>query len=353
MALLPSEEQALQNFKSTAADPLPIYLDAVRKLINNGFAEDAAKHLIALDQKTKAGFENDLALYGGNFQTAKRNKLSGLTSEAGFEMAQARYQAALLTVVEQMPDRLALNTRLNSSPPAFTYKILEPQNFERVLAGADNLYRIAWLEDALQNARTVCRVVCADGNKGTGFLTSSGHIFTNNHVLKSADVAQTARVEFNFRVGRDGKTEKRTIYELDAADFVTSDQHELDFARVRVKDRADAPLSHWGAVEFDADAVPAVGDAVTIIQHPGGEDLQIALDANDVISLWDRFVFYTSPTLPGSSGSPVFNKDWKVVALHHAGFEETTVDAQGTRRGANRGILFRDIFAHLKSIGKL
>jgi V8-like Glu-specific endopeptidase len=30
-------------------------------------------------------------------------------------------------------------------------------------------------------------------------------------------------------------------------------------------------------------------------------------------------VQYTTDTLPGSSGSPVFNDNWEVVALHHAG----------------------------------
>src|SRR5262249_22643308 len=30
----------------------------------------------------------------------------------------------------------------------------------------------------------------------------------------------------------------------------------------------------------------------------------------------------TTDTLPGSSGSPAFNKDWEVVALHHSGVPE-------------------------------
>jgi len=30
-------------------------------------------------------------------------------------------------------------------------------------------------------------------------------------------------------------------------------------------------------------------------------------------------VQYLTDTLPGSSGSPVFDKDWRLVALHHSG----------------------------------
>jgi V8-like Glu-specific endopeptidase len=33
----------------------------------------------------------------------------------------------------------------------------------------------------------------------------------------------------------------------------------------------------------------------------------------------DRRIHYLTDTLPGSSGSPVFDQRWRVVALHHSG----------------------------------
>ena len=32
----------------------------------------------------------------------------------------------------------------------------------------------------------------------------------------------------------------------------------------------------------------------------------------------DLFISYTTDTLPGSSGSPAFNYDWELVAVHHS-----------------------------------
>ena len=46
---------------------------------------------------------------------------------------------------------------------------------------------------------------------------------------------------------------------------------------------------------------------------------QISLYHNIVTNTNERVVQYLTDTLKGSSGSPVFNSDWEVVALHHSG----------------------------------
>ena len=57
---------------------------------------------------------------------------------------------------------------------------------------------------------------------------------------------------------------------------------------------------------------------MTIVQHPGGEKKQIALRENRIVDVLDAFLHYEADTEPGSSGSPVFDDGWEVVALHHA-----------------------------------
>jgi V8-like Glu-specific endopeptidase len=62
-----------------------------------------------------------------------------------------------------------------------------------------------------------------------------------------------------------------------------------------------------------------VGDHVNIIQHPGGAQKQISFVANVVAFVGGGRVQYLTDTLPGSSGSPVFDTDWNLIALHHSG----------------------------------
>ena len=85
---------------------------------------------------------------------------------------------------------------------------------------------------------------------------------------------------------------------------------------------------------------------MSIIQHPQGGPKQIAVTANQVVNIFDHRLQYTTDTLPGSSGSPVFNDDWKVVAIHRAGGNLLT-NKRGDRRFANEGILLSYIFDDL------
>ena len=46
-----------------------------------------------------------------------------------------------------------------------------------------------------------------------------------------------------------------------------------------------------------------------------------------MIDALEQFLHYRTDTAPGSSGSPVFNDQWEVVALHHSGVPQR--DEQG------------------------
>lgn len=59
---------------------------------------------------------------------------------------------------------------------------------------------------------------------------------------------------------------------------------------------------------------------VYVIGHPSGGTLQISFQDNLLID-HDKIakIHYRTPTEGGSSGSPVFNQQWDLIGLHHAG----------------------------------
>jgi len=73
----------------------------------------------------------------------------------------------------------------------------------------------------------------------------------------------------------------------------------------------------------NSNAPPGIsGGSVLVIQHPLGQYKQIVLSNNQVIGMNDRFLYYEADNEHGSSGSPVFNQSWELVALHRAYLSE-------------------------------
>lgn len=319
-----------------------LYLKSIEDLIQFSELDKAIELLIKLDNEAQAGIGRDVVLISAQLRDLNQTVQNGLVSplDAAYKQEKNRIRYVLTELMKDIPRKIDLYAQVRNLD-TYQFNISDKLvSLEKIIGSKDNLLTIGWLEKALIASRAVCRVVRADQEMGTGFLTQDGYLITNHHVLENAEEAQAATIEFNYEVGASGNVKPSSQYKLDVSDFATSPVAEFDFTRVKVIDNSDKPLKEWGFLEIDANALPVTGDAVTIIQHASGGDKRIALRANEVVAQKDQFLYYTTDTEPGSSGSPVFNRDWKVVALHHAAKK---IDG----RDANEGILFRNIQAFL------
>lgn len=192
---------------------------------------------------------------------------------------------------------------------------------EKIINTAD-FVGVRYLDEGVAAARAIGRVhiLGADGSRlgfGTGFLVSPHLLLTNHHVLPDAATAAASVVEFDYQDGIDGRPLRPRSVSLDPGRFFVADR-ERDFALVAVDASPDV-LAPYGFNRLtDAQGTVVIGECVTIVQHPRGEKKQIALRENKIVDIPEMFVHYSADTEPGSSGSPVFNDQWEVVALHHA-----------------------------------
>ncbi|MFJ8111251.1 endonuclease [Streptomyces sp. NPDC096132] len=236
---------------------------------------------------------------------------------------------SLARAIERTPSDPAASagSTLLLPPDSFGSEVL---GLERLL-GRNNLTPVAFLEEGALAARPVGRITISGpgGGHGTGFLVSPALLLTNHHVLGSPEEAARGEVAFAFQDGIGGAPLVPAVFRLEPQRFFVTDP-ELDFSLVAVAERGTRGevLSSFGRLTLsEAQGKVVIGEFVNIVQHPRGEPKQLALRDNQVVDVLDDFLHYESDTRPGSSGSPVFNDQWEVVALHHSAVPET--DEQG------------------------
>jgi endonuclease G len=196
--------------------------------------------------------------------------------------------------------------------------------FERIIGG-DELQSVNYLERGAIAARAVCRIALGSGGAGTGFLIAPGVLITNNHVLPNVAEAAGAIAQFRYELDLHDEPIDAVHFRLDPQDlFHTS--VPLDFTVVAViatPARGATPLAEFGYLPLlDVTGKASEGEWLTVVQHPSGERKQVCVRENQLIKRGDQVLWYSTDTEPGSSGSPAFNNDWFVVALHHSGVPE-------------------------------
>jgi V8-like Glu-specific endopeptidase len=243
------------------------------------------------------------------------------------------------------PEKADAITRVNKRR-----RLLSPRDGlgqERIIGETDFLHA-NFLSRGLARARGVCRVNILDGNGlpggyGTGFMVSPELMITNHHVLPTVAVARMSMAEFDFEYDDHFRLRQYQIFEFNPDRFFYAEE-ELDFALVAVQPASlsGVSLAEYGFIRLIEESGKAlVLEKVSLIQHPSGMQKQLSIRANAVENPEaGPYIHYEADTLPGSSGSPVFNDDWQVVALHHSGVPKRNSRDQILRK--DRRIYHRD-----------
>jgi V8-like Glu-specific endopeptidase len=216
---------------------------------------------------------------------------------------------------------------------------------ERIL-GADRYLSLTWYRTGLKRCRAVARIQTADDlGVGTGFLVAGPDlhpdlpplvVVTNGHVVPEDVDPGQARVAFHgldddqgqqgrFRVVRQWWYQPSADNGLDTTILELDGYPEDVVATPVAKGLPPRPLSHRRAY---------------VIGHPGGAaQPQFSLQDNILLDYDHRVLHYRSPTEGGSSGSPVFDDEWRLIGLHHAGGTGMPqLNQAGGTYAANEGI---------------
>ena len=254
--------------------------------------------------------------------------------------------------------------------------------FERYI-GENDLLPINYLTIGYLQSQSVGCIRYFDRQEGkgavaTGFLISPDLVMTNHHVFPVDDAAAFTNaikdpvMIFNHEYDLDGKLPDPIEFALDPDRFFYTVK-SLDLALIGI-----APMDRRGVTTIKQQGYlvlngalgkAGLGDFASIIQHPAGREKQIAIRRNEIINLdLPDAIIYVSDTAQGSSGAPVFNDQWQVIALHSAGISKKNKAGQYVDKNnaviepvngkldegrivyeSNRGIRISSIMAHLRT----
>ncbi|NES43139.1 MAG: trypsin-like peptidase domain-containing protein [Moorea sp. SIO2C4] len=235
-----------------------------------------------------------------------------------------------------------------------------------------------WREKLGQIEGQVCRVEVTNNDNsrefGTGFVIAPNVVITNYHVVESVILEQATSsnviLRFDYKQLGDGKvinpgTEYRLVEDdwlIDHSPYTNNPlptPDELDYALLRVDGvPGEEPIGknpdpnsskrQWIELPQEPYYQFLPNTPLFIVQHPEAEPLQLAFDTEAIININENgtTVKYKLNTAPGSAGSPCFDINWNLVALHHSR------DANW-KPSYKAGTLFSAICARLENQGLL
>ena len=238
---------------------------------------------------------------------------------------------------------------------------------------------------------------------GSGFLVSNSLFMTNNHVIPNERFCDDVNMQFMYQDNYDSQPLiSSEFFETDENSFFHTNAN-LDYTIVRLKRKpfvlrnsingfrfgegienqnqsnakyeyADAeqieemkflndfitkkkplslfdperifrvfgytPGSRYGFISLRPTISYPIGLRLNIIQHPQGRKKEVVVQQNELNDVHTNVIHYFSDTDYGSSGSPVFDNKWDLMALHHA---------RNPAESANEGIRIDKIVADLRN----
>jgi hypothetical protein len=201
------------------------------------------------------------------------------------------------------------------------------------------------------------------GAVGTGWLIAPGLLLTNHHVIEARERNEPPASDADFK-WQGEKTELWFDYHREGQDYAAMDavevvvrNRELDYALLRLADSASLVGRQQVALARERPELPR-GTRLNIVQCPGGGPLRYAIRNNFFVGLGQHpyQMRYLTDTLNGSSGAPVLDDSWQVVAMHH-GYKKVDPALYKEEAGKselvkyhNEGIVINSILADMPRV---
>ena len=166
---------------------------------------------------------------------------------------------------------------------------------------------------------------------GTGFLVARGVLLTVHHNIDARGAGEESPTQADWDRQLAGTNVRFDFNDRDTQGIIVgvaeviARSKQLDYCLLALSAGDDNRpfLIEAPSVEKDRPA--------NIIQHPAGSPKQVVVRNNVIHAVTADTVQYFTDTEGGSSGSPVCDDEWRVMALHRAARRVTNITFQGKK----------------------
>ena len=328
-----NQDGAVANFRLTGKQLKQLDL-AIRAAYPNF---DSLKECLLFEMDVRA---NEIVRY----QTNLKQQIADVLEWAE---ASGRMRELVVALRSHTPGNPVLN---EAAELIFPGQAIQEDDLEKIVSANPDLFSdpTAFRNAMIRAEWAICRVERPLGRaQGTGFLIGPDLVITNHHVKDDAYGkfdSQPRDVRFRFGFREDEESDGGRVCRLASSEswlVHESPATQFDYAIVRLDEPVgdlpiaefnNAPSRGWLKLK-ESDVQP--GQALFILQHPGGDTLKMANGGlRRIDGCW---LEYEVNTEPGSSGSPVFDNRWRLVGLH----------SRHGKEAINKGIATNQILANL------
>ena len=315
----PSSSQDVVNF---AAESVAVSIQgklntenaetAVQTLITQSHAQELLGEVL-VDLAKKFPRKQDRALGFANIIQTK------------YKDANASFESKMREQVDEAP-----NVKLDQNRDGFLQRATS-------LNGLVDLGELrAWADRA---EKQICRVRCDGDDKGTGFLISDRLVLTCYHVIQSCfSKSKRKYISVSFDDGSNGQGPEFKIdpeWDIPFAEYSDHDKklsklepepEKLDFAIIKLSTSAGTDRGCFDLHE--GELLPMIGEPTLMAGHPGPKPplqplrFSMAAPGFEGTTTNGTRLIYKNSTEKGSSGSPVVDRKFRLIGLHHNRGEE-------------------------------
>lgn len=286
--------------------------------------------------------------------SSARNKFADLVQASKKDRDKVRRLVVQGRRREAEPDQNRLR-RFNETK----IKKIVPSGAESIQGPTMDLQGAFFLQEGANVRRSIAYVEVntpESSGLGTGFMVSPQLFLTCQHVIRNANAARGTQITFDREMNERGIPSSTTTFLLDPDKFALfSDEQELDYALIAVgrSNSGEGILRDFGCCALSSSPDRhVIGMNVNIIQHPRGWPKMISVRNNILTLRTSNTLLYETDTDEGSSGAPVLNDEWDLIALHHWGqpfLEKFDDEGRPVPLTVNEGVRISAIYSDLQS----